>query len=96
MVLLLVLVCCDTAQTLVFFLVLVCCNTAQALIFLLVSVFWDTAQALMPLLASVCWDTAQWCRWWRQCVGTQSNGAGAGVSVLGHSPSQGGLREASF
>ena len=56
----LVSVCCDTAQALVFLLVSVCCDTAQALaVFLLVSVCCDTAQALVFLLVSVCCDIVQ-------------------------------------
>ena len=56
---LLVSVCCDTAQALVVLLVSMCCDTAQALVVLLVSVCCDTAQALVVLLVSVCCDTAQ-------------------------------------
>ena len=43
---LLVSVCCDTTQTLVFMLVSVCCDTAQTLVFVLVSLYWDTAQTM--------------------------------------------------
>ena len=44
-VLLLVSVCCDTAQALVLLLVSVCCDTGQAIVLLLVSVCCDTGQA---------------------------------------------------
>ena len=73
LVLLLVSVCCDTAQTLVLLLVLVSCDTAKGLVLMLLSVCCDTAQtlvlllmcfgrhpqALELLLVSVCCDTAQ-------------------------------------
>ena len=42
LVLLLVSMCCDTAQALVFLPVSVCCDTAEALVILLVSVCCDT------------------------------------------------------
>ena len=44
--------CCIMAKGLV--LVSVCYDTAQALVFLLVSVCYDTAQALVFLLVSMC------------------------------------------
>ena len=56
--LLLVSVCCDSAQALIFLLVSMCCDTAQTLMLLLVSMCSDTAQALVFLLVSVCCDTA--------------------------------------
>ena len=82
LVLLLVSVCCDTAQALAFLLVSVCCDTAQALAFLLVSVCCDTAQALVFLLVSVCCDSSP-----SLLVSVCCNiGVLAGVSALWHSP----------
>ena len=79
MVLLLVPVCCDTAQVLAFLLVSVCCDTAQALVFLLVSVCCDSPPSLGVLAGvSVLWHSP-------------NLGILAGVSVLWHIPNLGVL-----